>query len=588
MKKWLRLTLVVLLSILSLVTTTPVIASPGWLSDWDQRVKLTIDNTDIDAALSNFPILVYLSASSGRNSDDVSFVFDELTSDDNRKKIAITRADGITECYVEIEKWDDANEQAWLWVKVLSVASGADTDLYLYYDITQADNDTYVGDTNDVVAENVWGDGYFITHFKDDPNNTHIRDSSSYSSDGDKRAANQPIEAAGDKTAYAQDFNSANPDYIEIPADQTQLDFTSEDFSLIMRFKLDTLLTTQMLFTRGAFNADGWYFFVDSSSRLFFRTNQLDAGQTTRSNASISSTSVYYTAGFSRSGEEALIYIDGVEDVNIPATHTNPTTSARTAKIGIHDDKTQTPTDGKIEFLGVFGGVSLTAAFHKAFDESITDDLLAFDGEEYALTLPPTNFMLTINGNNILGSWTLGQHAITTIVIRGENRFPDSLTDGTEVYNDIGTSFTDTDLGVELTQYYYSAWSHNDGGYSADYAEDSIGGEGMLTIGVIVLVLVLTVVAFWRKEPMLYMVGVIGWLFMTFYLANQSYPAENEYLKYAMAVFCLSMTLVMAVQVLNVYFPGGAKWPTYNERQAAYKSKVAGLTRKGKKSLWEE
>jgi len=131
----------------------------AWLNGWAKRVKLTIDHDDIDAALENFPILLYISDSSGHGSKDISCVFDELTSDDNRKKIAVTLTDGETECYVEIEKWDDGNEKAWLWVKVSgedSIASDADTDLYLYYDSSHADNDAYVGDTNDEVAESVW------------------------------------------------------------------------------------------------------------------------------------------------------------------------------------------------------------------------------------------------------------------------------------------------------------------------------------------------------------------------------------------------------------------------------------------------
>jgi len=135
---------------------SPVVAGGGWLSGWAKRVKVSIDAGDVDSALSNFPVLLYISDSSGINSDDVSFVFDELTSDDNRKKIAVTTDDGTTECYVEIEKWDDGNEKAWLWVKVPSVASGADTELYLYYDKDHAENTAKVGDTNDAIAENVW------------------------------------------------------------------------------------------------------------------------------------------------------------------------------------------------------------------------------------------------------------------------------------------------------------------------------------------------------------------------------------------------------------------------------------------------
>ncbi|GAG95160.1 unnamed protein product, partial [marine sediment metagenome] len=139
----------------------------AWLSGWAKRVKLTIDQNDIDAALSDFPILVYVSASSGHSSKDISCVFDELTTNDNRKKIAVTLGED-TECYVEIEKWDDANEQAWLWVKVPDIADDANTDLYLYYDSSHADNDTYVGDTNDEVAENVWDSNFkAVYHMRD-------------------------------------------------------------------------------------------------------------------------------------------------------------------------------------------------------------------------------------------------------------------------------------------------------------------------------------------------------------------------------------------------------------------------------------
>lgn len=185
----------------------------AWLSGWNKRVKLTIDQNDIDAALSNFPILVYLSASSGRTSADVSCVFDELTSDDNRKKIAVTTSDGDTECYVEIEKWDDANEQAWLWVKVPSIASDADTDLYLYYDSSHADNDSYVGDPNSTPAETVWGANFkLVWHLRDDPDTSHVKDSTSNHNDGTKVEVNGPTEIDG-KIGRAQSFDYSN-DYI--------------------------------------------------------------------------------------------------------------------------------------------------------------------------------------------------------------------------------------------------------------------------------------------------------------------------------------------------------------------------------------
>jgi len=188
----------------------------AWLSGWNKRVELTIDHTDVDSTLSDFPVLVHLGTSVGRNSDDVSFVFDELTSDANRKKIAVTTSDGETECYVEIGKWDDANEVAWLWVKVPSVASGADTVLYLYYDSSHADNTARVGDPSDAVVHNVWDSDFeFVSHMRDDPDTSHIRDSTGNANDGTKAAAGDPTVTTSGKINDAQDFDGTG-DYITL------------------------------------------------------------------------------------------------------------------------------------------------------------------------------------------------------------------------------------------------------------------------------------------------------------------------------------------------------------------------------------
>jgi hypothetical protein len=158
------------------VDYTPPSPPTGWFCGWGKRVKLTIDRNDIGAPLFDFPVLVYLSTSSGRGPDDVSFVFDELQSDANRLKIAVTTSDGTTQCYVEIEKWNQASGRAWLWVRVPSISNTADTDLYLYYDRNHIDNTAYVGDTNSTPAENVW-DGNFklVQHLGE--NSTVVHDS---------------------------------------------------------------------------------------------------------------------------------------------------------------------------------------------------------------------------------------------------------------------------------------------------------------------------------------------------------------------------------------------------------------------------
>jgi len=140
----------------------------GWLREWGKRVKITIDHSKIDAPLFNFPILLYLSASSGQHPRDVTFVFNEIGA--NSKKIAVTQNDGTTQLYVEIEKWDYANKKARLWVKVPHIASDIDTDLYLYYDKNHADNVDYVGYSNSLPAKNVWSNHFvYVRHMRDEP-----------------------------------------------------------------------------------------------------------------------------------------------------------------------------------------------------------------------------------------------------------------------------------------------------------------------------------------------------------------------------------------------------------------------------------
>ena len=188
----------------------------GWLSGWKKRVKLTADHTVIDSDLTDFPALLYISASSGKNNKDLTFVFDEVGA--NYKKIAVTTGDGVTQCYVEVEKWDAVNEKAWLWVRCPTLSSTTGTDYYLYYDNDQPDNTAYVGDPNSTPAENVWDTNFkLVTHMRDDPDTSHLRDSTSGNHDLTKRAAGHPSVTVNGKIDDAQDFEAADQDYALTP-----------------------------------------------------------------------------------------------------------------------------------------------------------------------------------------------------------------------------------------------------------------------------------------------------------------------------------------------------------------------------------
>jgi len=188
----------------------------AWLGTWAKRIAITIDHTKVDADLVDFPVCIHLAASAGISSDDVSAVFDELTLDANRKKIAVTTSNGTSECYVEIEKWDTANEQAFLHVKVPSTSSSADTTLYIYYDSAQLDNTSYVGDTNSAVAQNVW-DGNFVAvwHFATVPSAGAVYDSTVNVNHGNPSSGLDASRLISGKCGGAYDTTSSK--YISVP-----------------------------------------------------------------------------------------------------------------------------------------------------------------------------------------------------------------------------------------------------------------------------------------------------------------------------------------------------------------------------------
>ena len=139
----------------------------GWNSN--NKLKLIIDSSKVDSDLTNFPVLITLSSGTGITGFDATPVFDELSTISGTKKIAITDAND-NQLYTEIERWDWGNEEANLWVKVPTISSGTDTNLYLYYDSTQPDNVTYVGDTGDTPAKSVWDANFVgVWHMAQDP-----------------------------------------------------------------------------------------------------------------------------------------------------------------------------------------------------------------------------------------------------------------------------------------------------------------------------------------------------------------------------------------------------------------------------------
>lgn len=351
------------------------VAASSWLGGWDKRVKITVDSNDADAALSTFPVLVYLSNSSGRNDADVSFIFDELQNNTNRKKIAITTSDGVSQCYVEIERWDDPNEQAWLWVKVPSISNTTDTDLYLYYDKDHVDNTAYVGDSGSTTAQNVWNSSFKgVWHLGEISGGTGaIQDSTSNSNDGTDNGS--PTFGATGRIDSAISFDGVN-DYINI-TNSASLQFTSsltiEAWINLESFGSGT--DVDIVLRKGEGNPNDWQLAIHDQ-KLGLRIEEND-GAGLDGSTNLTATTWYYLTG-TWNGSIRRVYLNGSEDGSGSKTGS---IIPDTRDIYIGGRLGTDLSTGVIDEVRV-SNTTRGAAWIKASCESGRDDLLGFGVEK--------------------------------------------------------------------------------------------------------------------------------------------------------------------------------------------------------------
>jgi len=132
--------------------------------NWSNRYTMTIDSSNIDADLIDFPIRIDLS--------NMTDVFSEL-SDADKLKMSVRHYDSTsseTECYTEIESYNSSAQTGVLWSKIPSISSSQDTTIYLYFDKTRSDNSTYIGVLGSTPAQTVWSNDFgAVYHMNQDP-----------------------------------------------------------------------------------------------------------------------------------------------------------------------------------------------------------------------------------------------------------------------------------------------------------------------------------------------------------------------------------------------------------------------------------
>src|SRR3989304_1419364 len=118
--RFLFLSLIVLLLIPFFV---PAFGSDWYNENWNKVRKITIDQTDFDSTLTNYPLYVNMTLvdiGTDAQTDCDDFVFTDSTNN--------TKLDHETETCDSTANWAE------FWVEVPSVSGSVDTAIYMYYD----------------------------------------------------------------------------------------------------------------------------------------------------------------------------------------------------------------------------------------------------------------------------------------------------------------------------------------------------------------------------------------------------------------------------------------------------------------------
>lgn len=101
------------------------IIDPWWSSSWAYMSQFYVNHNYIDGALTNFPVLVNVSAAISANCDEGNSL---------RFLHGSGAGENITEYYYEIDGTWDSGSYNFVWVNITTVASGSNTVVNMYYD----------------------------------------------------------------------------------------------------------------------------------------------------------------------------------------------------------------------------------------------------------------------------------------------------------------------------------------------------------------------------------------------------------------------------------------------------------------------
>ena len=211
----------------------------GGYENYTQYIEFNVDYNRVDSNLTDFPILLVISGSSGVDNQDITAIFDEIGN--SYLKIAVTNTSMLSEYYVEVERWDTVNEIGILWISP-EVSSLENTSLRLHFDSGVSNNTVYVGLSGSAVASNVWDAGFAsVWHM-----GTGTVNEVDSTGNGNLATEVGTVNQVAGQIGYARDFLGTN-DYFHY--DDADLGIGAGEFTIETWFYADVAKNTRLIYT---------------------------------------------------------------------------------------------------------------------------------------------------------------------------------------------------------------------------------------------------------------------------------------------------------------------------------------------------
>ena len=340
-------------------------STPAPACAWLYKMKLTFSGNVSATNLDDFPVLVHLTnanfnfAHAKANGEDIRFMDSDLCPSEG------------TPLKHEIEKWDQAGQEAWVWVKVPRIDGDSVVDfIYMYYGNNAA------ADGQD--PPNVWNTNYvMVHHMKDDPDTSHVSDSTANNSDGTKKDVGDPAETTG-KMWKGQLWDGTS-EWIKV-LDNAGLRLAASDGTLEMWVLADHTGASENRRLIEKFSdatSDGYEWWETAVNyKPFLRLDSVNAS----ANTGIPADGNFHHVAVSWDGTKAHFYLDGDSDGD-PNLAKRPASSTSDLRMGCYSDESQGFWKGKMDEVRI-SNVCRSADWIKAQYRSMADVLITYGAEQ--------------------------------------------------------------------------------------------------------------------------------------------------------------------------------------------------------------